>query len=39
MAQAKKRGLASADKKTRTEVARKGGQASHGGGRRKSTAT
>lgn len=28
-----KRGLASADKKTRQRVARMGGQASHGGGR------
>jgi general stress protein YciG len=29
-----KRGLASADEKTRKEVARKGGMASHGGGRK-----
>lgn len=28
-----KRGLASADAQTRREVARKGGKASHGGGR------
>jgi general stress protein YciG len=31
-----KRGLASADKKTRQAVAREGGKASHGGGRRSS---
>ncbi len=30
-----KRGLASASKETRRRVARMGGQASHGGGRRK----
>lgn len=30
-----KRGLASADKKTRVRVARMGGHASHGGGRNK----
>jgi general stress protein YciG len=29
-----RRGLASADPETRRRVARKGGQASHGGGRR-----
>ena len=29
-----KRGLASADEQTREEVARKGGKASHGGGRK-----
>ena len=31
------RGLASADKATRERVAREGGKASHGGGRKKST--
>jgi hypothetical protein len=30
-----KRGLASADEKTRKRVAKKGGQSSHGGGRPK----
>jgi general stress protein YciG len=35
MANTSKRGLASADEQTRKEVARKGGKASHGGGRRK----
>jgi hypothetical protein len=32
-----KRGLASADQETRERVAREGGKASHGGGRRRST--
>ena len=33
-----KRGLASADEKTRKKVASAGGKASHGGGRKRNTA-
>jgi len=33
MASKKKRGFASMDEDTRREIARKGGQSSHGGGR------
>jgi hypothetical protein len=36
---AKKRGLAAASKETRARVARAGGMASHGGGRKKRTPT
>jgi hypothetical protein len=37
MAQNSKRGLASASKETRERVAREGGKASRGGGRRRSS--